>query len=229
MAHDFLRSRMSAGDIAEALRDGRQVSDHAFDALLPNDSRTASLRFWSPVMVAVVAARWLELYGARRVLDVGAGSGKFCTIAALATELVLDGIERRSHLVEQARGLAAALGVSDRTCFMHAELDVAMLADYDALYLYNPFCEGGYDRRQWMDESLELTPEGAREDVARVEAALDAMRVGVQVVTFHGFGGELPDTFALRRSWSFAGGTLRFWQKARAGPSERRLVEHDWV
>lgn len=229
MPSEFLRSRLTASEIALALREGLHIGDHAFDALLPNDSRTASMRFWSPVKVASMAAHWLEMHGAQRVLDVGAGSGKFCVIAALITDLVVEGIEQRPHLVEQARALAADLGVADRVKFTCAALEATTLEDYDALYLYNPFCEAGYDRLQWLDESLELAPDSAARDVARIEAALDAMPIGGQLVTYHGFGGRLPDTFELLHSWSFGGGSLRCWQNARPGPSTSRLFDGDWA
>src|SRR5271165_160023 len=78
--------------------------DEAFDSIYPPYIQAISRRFWTPVAVARQAARLLYQAGARRVLDVGSGVGKFVLVAAGAVpEMLFVGVEQRAHLVEVAR------------------------------------------------------------------------------------------------------------------------------
>jgi SAM-dependent methyltransferase len=219
----------SASAIASALRADQQVSDRAFDALLPPTSRANSQCYWTPVSVAIAAARWIEANGASRVLDIGSGVGKFCTIGAHVSQLEYVGVERRAHLVDIAVDLASALGVSHRTTFVAGGLDAIELREFDALYLYNPFLEGLLARRSWLDDTVELTPDMSTNDIARIEDALATLDVGTQLVTYHGYGGRVPDSFYLRHSWSLRGGMLRCWQQTRSRGTGRMLHEEDWA
>jgi SAM-dependent methyltransferase len=219
---------LSSETIVSALRTDRQVSDRAFDALLPPSARANSFCYWTPVKVAVAAAQWIEANGATRVLDVGSGVGKFCTIGAHVTDLEYVGVERRPYLVDIAVDLASALGTTSRTTFVAGGLDAIELRDYDALYLYNPFNEGFLDRRSWLDDTVELSPDVAANDIARVEDALAALDVGTQLVTYHGYGGRVPDCFHLRHSWAIGDGVLRCWQRTRSRGAGRLLHEEDW-
>src|ERR1019366_6205983 len=82
----------------------KHAEDWAFDSIYPPSIRAISRRYWTPVDVARRAARLLWRAGARRVLDVGSGVGKFVLVAAGAVpEVRFVGVEQRPHLVEVAR------------------------------------------------------------------------------------------------------------------------------
>src|SRR5271166_1034557 len=88
------------------------AEDRAFDSVYPKHIQALSRRFWTPVSVARSAAQLFREMGARKVLDVGSGVGKFVLVAASAApELRFVGVEQREHLVHVARRARARLKV----------------------------------------------------------------------------------------------------------------------
>src|SRR5258708_32599839 len=83
--------------------------------------RALSGQHWTPVAVAARAADLLTRAGATRILDVGAGVGKFCIVGALSTAAEFVGVERREGLVQVARRAAAQVG-SKRPPFIHSNM-----------------------------------------------------------------------------------------------------------
>ncbi|MRG96878.1 class I SAM-dependent methyltransferase [Polyangium spumosum] len=192
---------------------GRVVSDLAFDRLYPERIRKLSHRYWTPVHVARRAAELFAAHGARRVLDIGAGMGKFCVIAALTTELELTGVEHREGLVAAGREILATYGIP-RVTLIHGTLDDVDFGAYDGFYLFNPFEEGTFEPSQWVDRTVPLSEERASADVAQVEEALARARRGTCVVTFHGFGGAIPPGFVHLPEETCGTAFLRLWIKA---------------
>lgn len=163
--------------------------DQCFDGLVPHDLRHLSSTHWTPVRAAVRVASLLCAGTSTRVLDIGAGVGKVCTIGALSGDGMWVGIEQHAHLVESATVLARSLGVASRTHFLQADAFSIDWNEFDALYLYNPF-----ELQLFRDP----VPNAARsEQIARVQERLAALPGCTRVVTLHGFGGVMPATFEL--------------------------------
>jgi len=162
--------------------------DQEFDRLVPDELRHLSSMHWTPARVAARAATLLCATPRTRVLDVGSGIGKLCSIGALSTFGTWHGVEQHAPLVKSATDLARALGVAERTRFVQADAFSIEWHEYDALYFYNPFelplFEGG------PRTSLDV-------QIARVQARLEALPSCTRVVTFHGFGGVMPRSFEL--------------------------------
>jgi len=165
------------------------LTDEAFDRLIPEDLRHLSNAHWTPLSVAVRAASLLCPSGDARVLDLGCGIGKLCTVGALSRAGMWCGVEQHGSLVDGARELAHRLGVTSRTRFVHADAFSIDWSSYDALYLYNPF-----ELALFEPDARQLTH---AEAVARVEARLLELRIGVRIVTLNGFGGVMPAGFRL--------------------------------
>jgi SAM-dependent methyltransferase len=191
------------------LREGR-IGDDGFDDVYPMHVRAISSTFWTPVRVAVRASQLLVRDAATRVLDVGSGAGKFCIVGAATTGAQFVGIEHRVHLVETARSAAARVGVTNAQ-FVHGTFDAMDSAMFDAIYLYNPFEENVWDRKSCIDEAVELSRGRFLADVERAEGFLAAARVGTRVVTYHGFGGEMPPAYRLALTERCHSGQLDLW------------------
>src|SRR5579872_4063412 len=99
-------------ELARQLAAGVLPPDAAFDQHLPEELRAVSQRHWTPLHVAHRCARWLQAEGARTVVDVGSGAGKFCVATALCSSLRLIGLEHRPRLVAAARDLARRFAVA---------------------------------------------------------------------------------------------------------------------
>lgn len=207
--------------VAAALRRRKTIDDRTFDRIYAYPWRRASGRFWTPVSVALEAAAWLTEAGARRILDVGSGVGKLCIVGALSTSASFTGIEHRPRLVQAARVAARRLGADGLVRFVEGELETVDLGAFDGLYLYNPFGENLSDPEDWLDGTVEIGADRFHRDALTIERALDAFPVGGRMVTFHGFGGAIPDSYDLERAEARAGGVLRLWVKRRL---ERRAL-----
>jgi SAM-dependent methyltransferase len=173
---------------------GRLLSDRHFDQVYPSALRFLSRVHWTPVKVAQAAAQLLSEAGARSILDIGAGAGKFCIVGALTTAASFVGLERRGHLVEVARAAATRLGAR-RIRFIQANIVDFDCQGFDGLYLFNPFYEQ-MGRVIAIDEQTERSRSLYRRYVKATEHKLAALPTGTAVVTYHGFGGTMPDEYA---------------------------------
>ncbi|MEZ0314914.1 MAG: methyltransferase domain-containing protein [Myxococcota bacterium] len=205
------------------LRAGEPLDDRDFDHIYPASIREVSDVYWTPVDVARKAALWMAEGGCRRVLDVGAGVGKFCLVgAAVAPEMTFVGIEHRPHLVAVAQQAARACALRN-VLMLLGSMEVAPWRDCDAFYFYNPFDENNFSAGAQLDGTVELSTKRYMRDVYFVERCLRASAVGTRVVTYHGFGGAMPVEYVLEREEPRGVDFLRFWIKGQ--PSRRPARE----
>ena len=187
--------------VAAAIRAGSDAADAMLDGAYPEAFRRFREQHATPVEVAATAAGWLAEAGATRVLDVGAGAGRFCVTGALVTTMALTGVERRPWLVEGARAAAAALGAA-RARFVCGDVRAAEWARYDGFYLFNPFAEHHLEEGDCIDLAWPRGRDGFDADVSFVEDALADLPRGTPVVTWNGFGGVLRGYACDRRVWA---------------------------
>jgi len=183
---------MELSAIPAALRNHLPVSDAEFDRLFSAGQRFRSYAHWTPVEVAMRACALLAPTATARVLDVGSGVGKLCLVGALMTPATWVGVETEEEMVRVAERAARRLRVADRAHFVHGDATTLDWTAFDAIYMFNPFAEGLL--------AAKFEP-GAHERFARnVELArrhLASTRPGTRVLTYHGFGGQLPPGFEL--------------------------------
>jgi predicted RNA methylase len=180
------------GDAPQSLRDR---GDWAFDRFLPKSLGVVSAQFWTPIEVATRVADWLDDFNIRTVMDIGSGVGKFCVVAALSANCNFLGVEQRPRLVRTARHLARLFRVQDRVRFLHGEFGDDPLPIADAYYLYNPFGENLVGPVDHLDEDVELGEERYFREVRALERFLKEAPTGTFVVTYNGFGAELPRSY----------------------------------
>jgi len=190
--------------------------DLAFDRLLPPLVRAKSSQFWSPLCVARRAALRFVEHGARRVLDVGAGPGKFCIAAALARPtLELCGIEQRPDLVEASRKLSARLEVPNVEFRVGNAVSVPW-NEFDGFYFFNPFAENMLPAEETYDETVELSTYRMGWELLQVIDRLGSLRTGSVVVTYCGLGAPIPSSYDLASEEPIGSDCLRTWVKRRS-------------
>lgn len=197
----------------------RAATDAEFDRIYPDWAREKSRQHWTPLAVVHRAVELLAS-GRReaRILDVGAGAGKFCIAGALASRAWFTGIEQRPHLCALSRELAGRHG-ADRARFLCGDLSDVDWRDFDAIYLFNPFEEHRSPFCR-IDDSIQPSRETYARYVGAVEERLERMPIGTRLVTYHGFGGRVPGGFTrfpARPLPPEATGPLELWVKWRRG------------
>ncbi len=203
--------------IARALRGGTLVDDRVFDEVLfPLETRARSSVYWTPVEVAVRAANLLANKANATILDIGSGVGKFCIVAAATVNASTRGIEHRPHLIEIAREATAKIGVT--ATFDGGTIEEQDAAAIDGFYFFNPFAENLCRGLDCLDATVELSEARFRSDVDATEHLLARARVGARVVTYCGFGGEMPGGFVLASHERCGGGVLELWVKDQETP-----------
>ena len=210
------------GRIRETLRSGTLVDDRLFDDVYPLHIRRASSIHWTPVEVAVRAAKLLAIEPGARILDIGSGVGKFCIVAAAAVDARVHGIEHRPHLVAIAERAAARVGVE--VTFRTRTFAPEDAEGVDGIYLFNPFAENVCSSADSIDVTVERSFARFERDIATAEELFRQARVGARVVTYCGFGGRLPAGYTLATRDRCAG-MIELWVKTGRGgrrTSERR-------
>jgi SAM-dependent methyltransferase len=207
--------------------DPNPADDAVFDAVYPARIRLLSERFWTPVAVARRAADLFRRAGARRVLDVGAGAGKFVLVAASAAPtLAFLGIEQRADLVKIARRARSRLRIQNAR-FRVADVTAVPWEGFDAFYLFNPLAENLFGKEDWIDDRVELTQRRFGREVLRVEQALRRAPLGSVVVTYHGASARIPACYELAASERAGSDWLRLWTKRREADDGSLFVEVD--
>jgi protein-L-isoaspartate O-methyltransferase len=183
----------AVASLATAIRDRSEISDVQFDRVFPPAQRFRSHHHWTPIEVAVRACCLLNTQPGESVLDVGSGVGKLCLIGALTTPARWIGVERVGDMVIAATEAAWRLRVTHQVDFVVGDAMDVDWSPFDAIYMFNPFAErlviGSGDA---LTRRHHFTGE-----VERARMQLSGLRSGVRLVTYYGFGGELPEGFEL--------------------------------
>ena len=206
-------AEQSVREVIAAIERGEEPPDDAFDRHLPPALAEVSTLFWTPLAVALQGARWLGELGVETVCDVGAGAGKFCVAAALASPCRFVGLEHREHLVVAARELARTCGVEERVELVHGPLEPATLPTDAAYYLFNPFGENVAPKSQRLDSSIELSDARHTRDIAAMVSVLARAPIGTHVLVYNGFGAAMPSGYESARVDFERPNVLRLWSK----------------
>lgn len=209
--------------VVEGLRFGQRITDFQFDQLYPRLARRLSSTHWTPVEVAIRAAELLADSPKSRVLDVGSGCGKFCTVAALTSCGQFIGVEQRPNLVEIAQGISEELAVTN-VSFVHGNMADLDWSFFDSFYMFNPFYENQIKSIQ-IDNIVPLSPDRFYRNVDIVRSKLRLARPGTKVVTYHGFGGEFPAGYHRLKREAIASGFLELWIKKTGRDDFDKLQE----
>lgn len=205
--------RSAPEHIAAGIRRGRWPTDEEFDRCLDGELQVMSACYWSQLAVAARAARWLRQLGVETVVDIGSGAGKFCVAAALATRCRFVGVEQRTRFVTAANALAAAFGVADRVRFERGTFGEDPVPVADLYYFYNPFGENLFPFEDRLDLEVELSSSRYIACVAAAEDLLRRAPVGTYLLTYNGFGGRVPASYAPIQGERRLPCLLRMWRK----------------
>lgn len=185
-------------------------TDEDFDALLPLKTRMLSSRHWTPVSIAVRAAEYLAQHEATKVLDIGAGVGKFCLVAAShSPKGEFFGVEQRESLVRLSKKLAQRCQIQ-RAHFIHANMLNIDFSNYDAFYFFNAF-EETLDLTDKIDEDVQYNPNQYLDYTQYIHDQFEMLPIGTRIVTYCSPNSIIPEHYVMIAS--DVKGKLKFWEK----------------
>ena len=146
-----------------------------------------------------------------RVLDIGCGPGKFCLVGSAVTDGQFTGVEQRGELVLVAREAAAKLQM-ERVEFLHANITDVAFNGYGAFYIFNPFEENLFQGRK-IGSDVPLSPTLFKRYARYVAKELGGRPIGTRVVTYMGYGDEVPSCYTCESARFDE--DLKLWIKTR--------------
>lgn len=196
-------------DVCKALAQGEKVSERDFDLIFPSRVRKLSRVHWTPLTAALRAVELLVTKPGDKVLDIGSGAGKLCIVGSLATHGSFTGVEKDAELVRIARQITHDHHIP-RTRFVQGDALTQDWNAFDALYLFNPFANDVAITKDHL-RNRAVREEDFIHLVERASAKLAALPQGIRVVTYHGFGGQMPENLVEQRAEIVGPGILQLW------------------
>ena len=208
-------------------------ADQLFDSLLPVRYRCVSNTQWTSAKVVEKIGILLESItptdgtaddsaapssAPLTFIDIGSGVGKLCILLALRmmqTKMKFFGIEQRKNLVKISEKIRAANKL-DNVHFAHRNMMELSWEKFDIYYLYNPFQEhvtqaGGSQ----IDHEIDFDRSFYTHYITEVYRQLSWADKGKRLITFHGYGEMVPDSWTLRASQIIEKGSLCLWEKTK--------------
>lgn len=186
------------------------TSDFEYDLIYPKSIQELSSIHWTPVDVVRMTMDWLDLSEDMRLLDIGAGVGKFCCIAGKLSKAQIYGVEKRKNLVQIAKQVIKDKKLNN-VHMVNANIKDIDFSNFDAFYYYNPFCEQLSIHRM-IDNTIEYSPEKFREYENYVINQFNQLPNGTKVVTYYSSNLALPESYRLRNL--FFNSQLALWVKS---------------
>ena len=185
------------------------LTDAAFDNLYPVYIKRLSLLHFTPLNVAATAAQFLAPNASSRVLDIGAGAGKFCIAGSYFSPGHFAGIEQRKNFVQCGNKLIRQLGLANAE-LVHGNFTSLDLSAYSGIYFYNSFHEN-IVLDDSLDEKIERSGELYDKYTAHLLRQLKAMPIGARLATYWLSITEIPGCYKLYES--HYNNLLKLWIK----------------
>jgi Methyltransferase domain len=195
--------------IFKLVKSNKHVEDEEFDLIYPQYIRPKADTHFTPIQVCKVAARLLTRKPNAKILDIGSGVGKFCSVGAVCTDGYFYGVEQREGLCNIANEVCDKYGLTNVE-IIHANVMDLSFSDYDAFYFFNSFQEN-LSLEEKIDDEVALTRELYVQYTNYVRSQLATRPVGTTVVTYYSFMREIPDSYMC--VLSLFDDKLKYWEK----------------
>lgn len=213
LSGEFEKPPVITRELIQLIKSEPKSVDQEFDKLLPPLYRYHSQVQWTSIPVARAIAKWLQNFHGKKFIDIGSGVGKLCIVLRFLTDLKIYGVEQRPHLVNVAKEIIKTNNLPDITIWEKNLLNLDW-QEFDIFYLFNPFQEHvAISPTAVIDNTIPFHRTHFMEYTAKVYEELQKMPPNKIFITFHGYGGKLPKSWALKYSQYVEGGFLSLWVK----------------
>lgn len=215
LSAEFDKSPIISADLVQLVRSSKKIVDQEFDEILPPLYRFHSPNQWTSILVARTIAGWIQNLHGKKFIDIGCGVGKLCIVLRLLTDLKIFGIEQRPQLVKTANHIIETNRFQNISIIEKNLMDLNW-QDYDIFYLFNPFQEHvSFSPALVIDHTINFHRDHYLTYTNKVYQELQRMPRNKIFITFHGYGGKIPNSWALKCSQFVEGGFLSLWVKTR--------------
>ena len=171
------------------------ISDEVFDALFPAYIQKLSVKHWTPIAIALKAGAFLGGSPESRVVDIGAGIGKFCITAKAHFDGYFTGIEQRANFVKIGNRVIKKLGLK-QVELLQGNFTEVDFTSYTGIYFYNSFHENIVIADS-LDKKIERSEQLYKIYVECLEEKLIGMPIGMKLATYYMYESEMPDCYTL--------------------------------
>ena len=184
-------------------------SDDLFDSLFPINIQQLSEQHWTPLEVARIAAQFLGPDAEAKVIDIGAGAGKFCIAGCYFSTATFTGIEQRKNFVQAGNKVAAQLGL-EKMKLIHGNFMDIDISAYTGIYFYNSFHENIIPAHS-LDDKVERSEELFDLYTEALHTKLKGMPAGTRLATYWLSMSEVPTGYKLHEA--HFNNRLKLWIK----------------
>ena len=179
--------------IFENLNKKIYCTDPVFDKIYPKAYQEHSARHFTPVKIAVKAAKLLVDDPADKILDIGSGVGKFCCIGASVTNAQFYGVEMRKTLTNLSNKIKRNYKIKNAH-FINSDFTKLDFKKYNGIYFFNSFHEY-FDSSCVLDETSKVSLQAYEKFHDDLILKLNECNSGTKLVTFHTFKKRIPSTY----------------------------------
>jgi len=181
--------------IFKYIEKGISMKDDDFDGIYPEEVRPMAFTHFTPIEIAIRAAKFLVQKSGTKVLDIGSGAGKFCMIGSVCTNGHFTGVEQRGNLHLLAEQIFKKYQLKNIN-FINSNINQIEFNNYEAFYFFNPFYENIIQFEK-IDDAIDVKNDLYDEYSNYVKNQLDLMPLGTRLVTFFSAYDEVPISYQL--------------------------------
>ncbi|MDA8972394.1 class I SAM-dependent methyltransferase [bacterium] len=181
--------------IFKYIEKGISMKDDDFDGIYPEEVRPMAFTHFTPIEIAIRAAKFLVQKSGTKVLDIGSGAGKFCMIGSVCTNGHFTGVEQRDNLHLLAEQIFKKYQLKNIN-FINSNINQIEFSNYEAFYFFNPFYENIIQFEK-IDDAIDVKNDLYDEYSNYVKNQLDLMPLGTRLVTFFSAYDEVPISYQL--------------------------------
>ena len=181
--------------IFKYIEKGISMKDDDFDGIYPEEVRPMAFTHFTPIEIAIRAAKFLVQKSGTKVLDIGSGAGKFCMIGSVCTNGHFTGVEQRDNLHLLAEQILKKYQLKNIN-FINSNINQIEFSNYEAFYFFNPFYENIIQFEK-IDDAIDVKNDLYDEYSNYVKNQLDLMPLGTRLVTFFSAYDEVPISYQL--------------------------------
>lgn len=179
--------------VFEQLKQKKYPSNSAFDKIYPKLYQEHSARHFTPVNIAIKAAKLLVDKSIDKILDVGSGVGKFCCIGAAVTDAHFYGVEKRKTLTNLSNKIKRNHKLKNAH-FINNDFTSLDFKKFDGIYFFNSFHEQ-LDETCILDETSKVSLSEYKKYHEDLMKKLNECKSGTRLVTYYTFKNKIPSSY----------------------------------